>query len=1360
MSDVVNVTDSNDLKNITKSDNFTYHTLSSSINTIAQHVAPPPTQQTQHFANADTGTTGHYIAMKDMNCLQNVRTVAPHERVTVVMPTGEEIHSTHTGELNFSQLPQGQRVHVFEHLWGSLLGIGDLCDIGLTAVFDRTDVYIVDTECEQVVLTGKRDPKTRLWMIAMQPITKNQEKRAVKRANAIQLKRGASDSVTSTPYSDDIVHQEKQSTCPETSTPLVVDLGNRQAANAISAQKLDCAGDKVEFFSRVFCSAAESTLINAVKKGWIRYPGITCKTLKRHRHRLRTHASAAGHLDQIHQNHKPAHRADAVPASEDKDLAKINIVTYVYEEKNHLDATGRFPAISHRGHQYVLIMYSEGGNYIKAIPMKKRTKESYLTAHKEGVEYFQSRGYQPTCQRMDNEISNDFCAYLRKHGINIDLAPPHQHRRNKAERAIRTFKNHFIATLAGVDPAFPICAWNELLEHVEITLNLLRPSEVHPRQSAWEAMNGAYDYDAHPLAPPGTAVTVHEKPDQRSSWGKHGVPGFYVGPAMNHYRCYTVWVTHTGSVRYTDTLAWHPHGYQWEVHSPVAMVSEIAESLAAALHHLATHAPQAAANTQPMQAIAQDIAANFRALQHLYNLPAMPTPTSPVTTVDPPDTQRVQSTGTADPAPPQRVPLQACEDPAPSQRVPLTASEDTQPPQRVAAAGPESQEAREAATPRHSSRRKHRWLNRANAAAKKASKSSRTKPQATRRKLAFLHRANAAVKGGQSIITRMNAWGAWAKTPGVALDSTGRPFFLATPCEHQHFANTAVDLDDKGQKLSMTTALASKEGDIWLAKHGEEIARLFDSGTISLIQRNEVPDDKKPAYYNPQVRTKIKDGALQYRVRGTIGGNHIDYAGDTAAHTASMQLIKILLNAVVSDKGSKFMTADIKDFYLGTPLPSPEYMRINLQHIPQDVINKYGMSTYAHNGAVIVRVDKGIYGLPQAGILAQDRLVKHLASHGYHQAKHTPCLFKHESNSVAFTLVVDDFGIKYTREADADHLMSTLRKLYIMTEDRATKQKYVGITIEHDLQNRTIYLTMPGYVHKAIVRFGHAKNPGAKSPLIYVPPLRGPEQQLVPDLSPESYKFVDAKTKTFVQEVTGVFLFYSRAVDPTMLTAVNKISSEQSNPTEATLKAVDRLLSYAERYPDATIIIKASNMQLCAQSDASYLSETKARSRAGGMLYFGLTAEGAVNGAIDYISMIIPTICSSVAEAEYAALFLVGRAITSARHILEDLGYSQLTTTIVCDNSCAVGLANNTVKQKQSKAIDMRYHWTRDQVSQGKFKIRWEAGAGNLADYFTKAHPVHHYVNMRRTYVYTPKPTSIRDCARSRRVIHRVQKST
>jgi hypothetical protein len=127
-----------------------------------------------------------------------------------------------------------------------------------------------------------------------------------------------------------------------------------------------------------------------------------------------------------------------------------------------------------------------------------------------------------------------------------------------------------------------------------------------------------------------------------------------------------------------------------------------------------------------------------------------------------------------------------------------------------------------------------------------------------------------------------------------------------------------------------------------------------------------------------------------------------------------------------------------------------------------------------------------------------------------------------------------------------------------------------------------------------------------------------------------------------------------------------------------------------------------------------------------------------MNGAIACISTIIKTVCSSATEAEYAALFLNGKQATALRTVLSVMGYEQPATGILCDNSVAVGIANLTVKPKQSKTIDMRYHWVRDQVAQRKLKVFWRKGAENIADFFTKALPVHQHQTIKHVLVEVP----------------------
>ena len=112
---------------------------------------------------------------------------------------------------------------------------------------------------------------------------------------------------------------------------------------------------------------------------------------------------------------------------------------------------------------------------------------------------------------MNNECSSDFKESIKKYEIDFQLAPPHMHRQNAVERAIRTYKNHFIAGLSMADPYLPISEWDRLISQCTITLNLLQNPRVNPYLSAYAYLFGPYVFNKSPMAPPGTCVIVHEK---------------------------------------------------------------------------------------------------------------------------------------------------------------------------------------------------------------------------------------------------------------------------------------------------------------------------------------------------------------------------------------------------------------------------------------------------------------------------------------------------------------------------------------------------------------------------------------------------------------------------------------------------------------------------------------------------------------------------------------------------------------------------------------------------------------------------------------------------------------------------------
>jgi hypothetical protein len=168
----------------------------------------------------------------------------------------------------------------------------------------------------------------------------------------------------------------------------------------------------------------------------------------------------------------------------------------------------------------------------------------------------------------------------------------------------------------------------------------------------------------------------------------------------------------------------------------------------------------------------------------------------------------------------------------------------------------------------------------------------------------------------------------------------------------------------------------------------------------------------------------------------TVGGNRINYPSKVATPTAETLVAKMLFNSVISTKGAWFMTMNIFNFYLMTPLHRAKFIQIKLSDIPNEVIREYKLREKAtKNRSIYIRAKCSMYGIPQAGLLANKLLKKHLNKHGYWQSKLVPGLWKHDTRSIQFTLVVNNFGVKYIGKEHAQHLKNALKEHYKLTFD-------------------------------------------------------------------------------------------------------------------------------------------------------------------------------------------------------------------------------------------------------------------------------------------------------------------------------------
>jgi hypothetical protein len=353
-----------------------------------------------------------------------------------------------------------------------------------------------------------------------------------------------------------------------------------------------------------------------------------------------------------------------------------------------------------------------------------------------------------------------------------------------------------------------------------------------------------------------------------------------------------------------------------------------------------------------------------------------------------------------------------------------------------------------------------------------------------------------------------------------------------------------------------------------------------------------------------------------------------------------------------------------------------------------------------------------------------------------------------------FSLVVDDFGIKYTNRDDAIHVLTALEEVYTVTTD-CNGSLYLAMTLNWDYIHSTVDISMPGYVAKALERFQHTPTRRDEhSPHAWSKPVYVTHPQLT--LPVDDTALLPPSALARIQEITGTLLFYARAIDCAMLVALGTIASTQSKGTQATAQALTQLINYTAAHPDATVRYTASDMYLHIHSNASYLLAAKARSRAGGTFFLSsrppdpaaapspTATPPPYNGAIHTIISIMRNVMASATEAKLGAVFQNASDCVPLRIALKEMGHSQAATPIQANNACAAGIANETVKQRRSKAIDMRFYWIRDRIKQGQFIVHWCAGKDNLADYFTKHHSPAHHKLMRSRYLlehHKPAPT-------------------
>ena len=1266
-------------------------------------------------AKGDTGATSHYWMEEHKNVLsKNKKFNGP----PVQLPNNEIICATEKGELPLdpSLSASARTAMVLPKLRSSnLISLGQLCDDGCSITLNKHTMKAIKNK--KVVLEGTRNKTDGLWDIPIQKRTLTINACIQPKIHpSLYCKRSIAHIIPNSPNSSSSKKQQN--------IPLHLQhMGNLAASNdlhnAIEAQlkedekqlnnkcniiikKKQTHMQLIQYLHACCFSPVPSTFTKAIKKGFLKsFPGLTAELVDKYL--PISIATAQGHLVQERQHLQSTKTTNlkgvlspindlcdkmsdlsvktqqkalvvqtSTPTQETTYTTHTNEVAYVLINREQLstgyfDLTGRFPQKSSRGNEYILVGYHYNADAILATAIKDRTTSSITSAWQKMHNTFALSNNKPEVYILDNEKSNELINLFSTNNVKYQLAPPHCHRTNLAERSIQTFKSHFLAGLATCDPDFPLREWDRLLDQAVLTLNLLRSSRTNPKISAYTFLFGEFDFRSTPLAPPGTKLIAHIKPQQRGSWDLHGVQGFYTGPALNHYRCITCYFPKTRQVRICDTVKFIEH----TIPIPQTTIDDYLRQAASDIITILSNPPSTTAPS---------LSAGDPVRNALVELSKQLKRAEPITILSPKPSPRVRPIHTA-PSPPI--------DTTQSPRVQLRNSYDEQLGKNIQV---------DALEPRNSALKNSRFRNVTN------------------------HRY-----------------------PLRSLANNMQHNVETTPIAYDQMMQHIFDIN--GKRISIDRLLDGEDKAIWTRSLSNEWGRLASGNdygvkgtdTINFITKSEVEKDRDVTYAT--FVCDIKPHKTEtHRIRITVGGDRLDCPEDTGSPAANMLETKLLVNSTISRAkyGARFISADITNYFLASPMRRCEYMRVRLKHFPPDIQERYHLKELAtSDGWVYIRISKGMYGLRNAAILAYNNLRSKLLPFGYVPVEGTVGLWKHNTRRIKFCLCVDDFGIQYNTKEDADHLLNAIKSNYNYTVDWSGSN-YCGMTFDWKYQEGYVDVSMPNYVAKALKRLNYKAKTPQFSPHHHAPIRYAQKGARQYAQDPDTTPLLPPTERRYVQSIVGTLLFYGRAIDYCILPALNDISKEQAKPTVSTLNRAKRVLDYVATFPDAHLRFYASDMTLHVDSDAAYLVAPKARSRIAG--FFHCTSSPSqsrppLNGGVLVECRTLRHVVASAAEAEVAGVFYNTQTAILVRRILHALGHVQPPTPVKTDNSTANGFIHNNIHQKRSKSWDMRYYWLRDKILQKEFNFFWERGTGNYADYFTKHHPTKYHRSIRKNYV-------------------------
>ena len=452
-----------------------------------------------------------------------------------------------------------------------------------------------------------------------------------------------------------------------------------------------------------------------------------------------------------------------------------------------------------------------------------------------------------------------------------------------------------------------------------------------------------------------------------------------------------------------------------------------------------------------------------------------------------------------------------------------------------------------------------------------------------------------------------------------------------------------------------------------------------------------------------KVKRGPKGEVQSYRVRIVAGGHRqvegVNYT-ETFSAAAKMPTVRaVLANAAHQDWEIEHV--DVKSAYLNAPLKETIYMKA-----PRGVLKP------GQEGKVL-RLKKGLYGLKQAGrgwYLEMSRVfVKEL---GFTRSAIDHSVFYRRDGEahVIVAVATDDMAVTSKRAVDAEKFKSDIRKFWEITDHGPIKW-FLGFEIKRDREARTLAINQHAYIESMVEKFRLTSAKPVSTPM-------EPGAQFSIDQSPSTLNQTARMHGVPYSEAIGSVLWPVVVSRPDAAYAVGILSQFIQNPGPAHWEGLKRVINYLGSTKDLWLTFGGRKETLVeGYCDADWAGQKHRHSISGFSFHYGV-------GAISWSSKKQNIVALSSTEAEYVAQTHAAKEAMWLRSFVSEIrGGAEGALTILCDNQGAIALAKDNKYHARTKHIDLRYHFIREAVEDGKIKVKYIPTDDNVSDIFTKALP-------------------------------------